>query len=117
MMSGKDHRKAEIFGKKRGWRLSKTVFSARVLKREGVHERKEFQYAGALPYRYMDHAYFYRKNRRAIAIVAHLYHIPDDIYEVAESVGLTVEIRPDIESWWYPNEATVVIYRSANNDE
>src|SRR5699024_9168239 len=85
---------AEAFGGKRGWHLSDAPFTARTLARNGVHDGKRTGFRDGLTHRYKDHAYYYRDRRHAKAIVAHLYHIPDDIYEVARELGLHVEVRP-----------------------
>jgi|SRR5699024_700694 len=105
---------AEKFGLERGWKLSKTRFSARVLARGGVHEGGMYRKEGALHSSYRDHSWYYRENRRAIAIVSHLYNVPKDISTVADDLGLAVSVRPDLYSWWYPGHTTLVIYTKAN---
>ena len=105
---------ARTFGDYFGWKLSKTSFGTKTLARNGVHGREDY-HNGRLRYPYVDHAYYYRKNRRAVAIACHLYHVPDDIHEVAAEHGLLVGISDDkMKSWYYPGETTLVVYVAAS---
>jgi hypothetical protein len=60
----------------------------------------------------LDHPFFYRRNRKAAAIAAHLYNFPANraaCEKLALSFGLTFEV-PDFPSWHYPNGTKLVVY-------
>ena len=100
------------FAESRGWTLSRSDFVLAALARGGVH-------GGYLPYPYdhhttMDHSYYFRRNRRAAAIAAHLYEGAflanrARCEALAAALGLTLEL-PDYPSWYYPGATTLVLY-------
>jgi len=56
---------------------------------------------------YQDHPYYFRKDGRAVGIVAHLYGIPEDVETWASSKGLQIAI-PDFPSWWFPGSTSII---------
>jgi hypothetical protein len=103
---------ADEFGRRNGWRRGKW-FSIETLSRNGVRETSAdgWHYPDGWPQ--IDHCYFYRKNRRASALVVHLYDArgPDDerIIAWAKSAGLVASF-PDYPSWWLPGRTTIAVY-------
>jgi len=104
---------AKAFGDYFGWKLSDKPFGVDVLARNGVWST-DYWLRGA-SFEHIDHAYYYRKNRRAVAIACHLYHVPEDIHEWAAEHGLLVGVSDDkMKSWYYPGETTLVVYVAAS---
>jgi hypothetical protein len=111
------YRLATDFGAARGWRLSDARFTLRVIAEGKQHD------GGRLFDRYrnpnagdfhdnFDHPYYYRNNRRAAAIAAHLYNYPGNrlaCERLAGAFGLRFEV-PDFPSWWNPGSTTLVVY-------
>ncbi len=105
---------ALAFGERLGWRLSKTAFGIETLARNGVYSRAGW-HRDQLRQPYIDHAYSYRNNRRAVAIAAHLHYVPEDVHEQAARHGLRAYIEPDkSKSWYLPGQTTLVVYTAAN---
>jgi len=103
--------KARKFGKKYGWKLSDYLFSVDTLAKRKIQQQDDrFPVFGGRMLNYFDHAYFYRKNRRAAAIAVHLYHIPEDLSVTAAKFGLSAKVIDDVESWWNPGETRLVLY-------
>ena len=111
------------FGKTKGWSLSKSVFDFKVLSEGKIHcgSRDSFGDGTINPSyhsgisnlnRLVDHAYYYRKNKRAVAIAAHLYDYPNVEKEcriLACRFNLIFDV-PDYVSWWNPGLTTLVLY-------
>ena len=105
-------RLATEFGAERGWTLSKKRFGLLALKRATAFSPiRNFADARAdeLPHCLFDHPYFYRTDRKAVAIAAHLYGVPDNLPAFAAENGIHVE-KPDFVSWWYPGATKLVLY-------
>jgi hypothetical protein len=99
---------AREFGAARGWYLSHRDFSTTVLARRGV--------SGAFEVRdlaFLDHAEFYRSaDRRAAAIVAHLYEVNEKLAEEwAAERALRVSFSSA--SWWYPGWTILALFEPA----
>lgn len=108
------HKLALLFGERRGWRLSRSDFSPTVLAREGVFDGRGV-HAVAWSHDLVDHGYFYRKDRKAVAVASHLYgefHEAKrrDIDSMAKHLGLNAEWPEDFPSWWVPGNTTLVVY-------
>lgn len=94
------------FAAANGWRLAKHSFTLQVLERNGVFDGTgTYQDWPALV---LDHAEFYRRDRRAVAIVAHNYAGRDlQLREWLEDSGLNLTLHcPSAgkrASWYYPN--------------
>jgi len=88
---------------------TKRPFSVKTLARRGVWD-SDGRYPTFTNGRgmYFDHCEFYRRGRKAAAIVCHLYNVPDDISVVAAQNGLFANVDP-MPSWYHDN-CTVVIY-------
>jgi hypothetical protein len=108
------------FGIERGWTLTKSEFSLKMLARGSTETGGSWcdaqwdrgGWRGDL-HAVFDHAYYYRRDRRAAAIVAHLYNWPDvraQCEAVAAHYGLTFE-APDYPSWWNLHGTKLVVYR------
>jgi len=107
-------RLAVLFGKRHGWRLSKSDFSPAVLARGGLFNGRGY-HVDPWPRDLVDHGYFYRKDRKAAAVTAHLYGIFDyakrrDTEATAALHGLRVIWPEDFPSWWLPGRTTLVVY-------
>jgi hypothetical protein len=105
---------ALLFGKRRGWHLSRSDFSPTVLAREGLFDGLGV-HAVAWSHDLVDHGYFYRKDRKAAAVASHLYgefHEANrrDIDTMAAHLGLKAEWPEDFPSWWVPGGTTLVVY-------
>jgi hypothetical protein len=97
------------FGALHGWRLSDSHFGIEALARGGVSGGEDWWCEPPRPY--FDHCYYYRVNRRAAAIVAHLYDYDDvECRAFAVSNRLTIEQQGDYPSWWFPGFTTLVVY-------
>jgi hypothetical protein len=101
------------FGEKYGWRLSEKRFGLLALKRRSVFSmiRDDADVSDDhLPHELFDHPYFYRVDRKAVAIAAHPYGFNKNACDdFAKRHGLKLEV-PDFPSWWYPNATTLVVY-------
>ena len=87
---------------------SSRPFSVETLARRGVWDagNKFPHFSGDR--RYFDHITYYRQGRKAAAIVAQLYNVPDDIHVMAAQHGLFANVDP-FPANHHPN-CTVVIY-------
>jgi hypothetical protein len=65
-----------------------------------------------------DHGYYYRLDRCAAAIAAHVYDWAPEKLEAAADWGaqrgLAVSI-PEFPSWWYPGRTTLLLWRSSQS--
>ena len=103
------HRLAVDFGERRGWRLADKPFGIDALIRGKVSGRNDWEVG---PHPYFDHCSYYRLNRRAAAIAAHLYDFTlreERCAAYADEAGLTLEI-PDYPSWYYPGFSKLFVY-------
>ncbi len=112
---------AQRFGQRYGWRRSRTEFSLVCLAKGAMHD-------GASGYRTrtgcgdhhdeFDHPYFYRCDRRAAAIAAHLYNWPANdaaCRRIAAEYSLNFEVVTDFPSWWNPGGTTLVLWTPASS--
>jgi hypothetical protein len=115
--SAAQRRLAIDFGEVRGWKLTDRQFDLMTLSRGKQHSGAR-DYSGRHQpghhHSSFDHPYFYKRDRKAAAIVAHLYGWPSDTCraecaEIADRYGLKIE-TPDFPSWWYPGGTTLVVY-------
>jgi hypothetical protein len=108
------------FGAARGWKLTNSDFGLRTLAEGKQHDgRQRYSMFGrhtnpsAGDYHYnFDHPYYYRRDRKAAAIAAHLYNYPNNraaCEKLAAEFGLEFEV-PDFPSWWNPGATTLVVY-------
>ena len=107
-------RLALLFGATHGWALSRSDFIAAVLARRGLFDGRGY-YAEPWPRELFDHPFYYRKDRMASAVAAHLYGTFDaakwqDIAAFAELKGLRTTWPEDFPSWWLPGRTTLVVY-------
>ena len=107
-------RLAVLFGAGHGWTLSRSDFSPTVLARRGLFDGRG-NFVDPWPRELVDHPFFYRKNRMASAVAAHLYGTFDaakrqDIAALAETKGLQTAWPDDFPSWWLPGRTTLVVY-------
>ncbi|NCO88160.1 MAG: hypothetical protein GW886_16185 [Rhodobacterales bacterium] len=107
-------RLAVLFGATRGWTLSRSDFTPAVLARRGLFDGRGY-YADPWPRDLVDHPFYYRKDRMASAVAAHLYGTFDaakrqDIAALAELKGLRATWPEDFPSWWLPGRTTLVVY-------
>ena len=105
-------RLAMLFGARHGWRLSKSDFSPSVLARRGLFNGRG--YHDPWPRELVDHGYFYRKDRKAAAVAAHLYGNFDaakrqDTEATAALYGLSVTWPEDFPSWYLPGRTTLIV--------
>jgi hypothetical protein len=108
------HRLAVLFGAIHGWTLSRSDFTSAVLARRGLFDGRGC-HADPWPRDLVDHPFFYRKDRMASAIAAHLYGTFDaarrqDIAALAAAKGLNTTWPEDFPSWWLPGRTTLVVY-------
>ncbi|HEX4113635.1 MAG TPA: hypothetical protein VH020_13970 [Stellaceae bacterium] len=96
---------AAAFAAPRGWRVGRP-FTV-----EALAARKQLS---GLPIiwttRHLDHPYFFRRDRRPVGIVVHLYAVPDCLAAWAQFAGLTSTIVPPACAWYSPGGATPVLY-------
>jgi hypothetical protein len=118
--AARKRRLATEFGAQRGWTLASKPFGRLALIRRAVHSSARNRYeeiSDDLPHEFFDHPYFYRADRRAVAIAAHLYAFGPDrterLKKFCEANGLNWE-TPDFPSWWYPRQSTLVVFTAAN---
>lgn len=110
---------ALLFGKRRRWHLSRSDFSPTVLARGGLFDGRGV-HAVAWSHDLVDHGYFYRKDRKAVAVASHLYGELNEakrrnIASMAAHLGLKAEWPEDFPSWWAPNSTTLVVYTARTN--
>ena len=106
-------RLAVLFGERHGWHLSKSAFSPSVLARRGLFNGRGY-HVDPWPHELVDHGYFYRKDRMAAAVAAHLYGTFDaakrqDTEATAALYGLRVTWPEDFPSWYLPGRTTLII--------
>jgi hypothetical protein len=107
-------RLAVLFGAIHGWTLSRSDFTSAVLARRGLFDGRG-RHADPWPRDLVDHPFFYRKDRVASAVAAHLYGTFDaarrqDIAALAALKGLHATWPEDFPSWWLPGRTTLVVY-------
>jgi hypothetical protein len=106
-----ERRLAIDYSAARGWTLSATSFGLGTLALGKQHAGSRPSDEGNGWFRgdisnCFDHPYWYRCNRKAAAIAAHLYGMPTcrcQCETVAARFGLIFEI-PDFPSWWNPGQ-------------
>ena len=106
-------RLAVLFGERHGWHLSKSAFSPSVLARRGLFNGRGY-HVDPWPRALIDHGYFYRKDRKAAAVAAHLYGTFDaanrqDTEATAALYGLRVTWPEDFPSWYLPGRTTLIV--------
>ena len=106
-------RLAMLFGERHGWRLSKSDFSPSVLARRGLFNGRGY-HVDPWPRELVDHGYFYRKDRKAAAVAAHLYGTFDDAKRqdtmaTAALYRLCVTWPEDFPSWYLPGRTTLIV--------
>ena len=106
-------RLAVLFGERHGWHLSKSAFSPSVLARHGLFNGRGY-HVDPWPHELVDHGYFYRKDRMAAAVAAHLYGTFDaakrqDTEATAALYGLRVTWPEDFPSWYLPGRTTLIV--------
>ena len=106
-------RLALLFGERHGWHLSKSAFSPSVLARGGLFNGRGY-HVDPWPRELVDHGYFYRKDRKAAAVAAHLYGTFDaakrqDTEATAALHGLRVTWPEDFPSWYLPGRTTLIV--------
>jgi hypothetical protein len=107
-------RLAVLFGAIHGWTLSRSDFTSAVLARRGLFDGRGCR-ADPWPRDLVDHPFFYRKDRMASAVAAHVYGTFDaarqkDFAGLAAAKGLHAEWPEDFPSWWVPGRTTLVLY-------
>ena len=106
-------RLAVLFGERHGWRLSRSGFSPSVLARRGLFNGRGY-HVDPWPHELADHGYFYRKDRKAAAVAAHLYGTFDaakrqDTEATAALCGLRMTWPEDFPSWYLPGRTTLMV--------
>ena len=106
-------RLAVLFGERHGWHLSKSAFSPSVLARGGLFNGRGY-HVDPWPHELVDHGYFYRKDRKAAAVAAHLYGDFDaakrqDTEATAALHGLRATWPEDFPSWYLPGRTTLIV--------
>ena len=106
-------RLAVLFGERHGWHLSKSAFSPSVLARRGLFNGRG-SHVDPWPRELVDHGYFYRRDRKAAAVAAHLYGTFDaakrqDTEATAALYGLRVTWPEDFPSWYLPGRTTLIV--------
>ena len=102
-----------LFGERHGWHLSKSDFSPSVLARRGLFNGRGY-HVDPWPRELVDHGYFYRRDRKAAAVAAHLYGTFDaakrqDTEATASLYGLRVTWPEDFPSWYLPGRTTLIV--------
>ena len=100
------------FGRRHGWRQAQSRFTLSALRGGKVHSsRRIYDPSEYFSHPYVDHGFFYRwPDRCAVAVVGHLYDVPEDITAWAVQNGLWVSFPKDFPSWHYPGWTTLVVY-------
>ena len=106
-------RLAVLFGERHGWHLTRSGFSPSVLARRGLFNGRGY-HVDPWPHELVDHGYFYRKDRKAAAVAAHLYGDFDaakrqDTEATAALYGLRVAWPEDFPSWYLPGRTTLIV--------
>ena len=106
-------RLAVLFGERHGWHLSKSAFSPSVLARGGLFNGRGY-HVDPWPRELVDHGYFYRRDRKAAAVAAHLYGTFDaakrqDTEATAALHGLRATWPEDFPSWYLPGRTTLIV--------
>ena len=100
-----------MFGQSRGWTWTWNDFSWQQL--AGRPRPNSIDTRVVQP-PYSDHTYFYRLNRKPIAIATHPYDMTDERIAELEgwgaANGLVLEL-PDWPSWWYPPLTRFLLWR------
>ena len=112
-------RLAVLFGERHGRHLSKSAFSPSVLARRGLFNGRGY-HVDPWPHELVDHGYFYRKDRKAAAVAAHLYGDFDaakrkDTEATAALYGLRVTWPEDFPSWYLPGRTTLIVCTPATD--
>jgi hypothetical protein len=105
-------RLAQDFGKLHGWKLTDKEFTAKVLAEHKMHGGRDDWGGDRRWPSFVNHPFFYRLNRRAVAVVAHDYNMPVTLPKAqawATEHGLAVTLPTDFPSWWYPGSTTLVV--------
>ena len=102
-----------LFGERRGWHQSKSAFSPSVLARRGLFNGRGY-HVDPWPRELVDHGYFYRRDRKAAAVAAHLYGDFDAAKRhhteaTAALYGLRVTWPEDFPSWYLPGRTTLIV--------
>ena len=104
------------FGRRYGWKLSRSCFGLKTLSGRLRHCVHDYASGDALA---IDHPYFYRdpvRPYRAAALAVHLYNWPDvqpEVEAICERSALTFEHITHFPSWWYPGHTELILYRPA----
>jgi hypothetical protein len=103
-----------LFCKQRGWTLSKRDFGLRTLGRGGCWDGMLFWDQREDTHATLDHAEWFRRDRKVAAITAHLYGWPRvrrKCEDLARRYSVRLEV-PDFPSWHFPvpNGTTLVVY-------
>ena len=106
-------RLALLFGERHSWQLTGSGFSPSVLARRGLLNGRG-NHVDPWPRELVDHGYFYRKDRKAAAVAAHLYGDFDAAKRhhteaTASLYGLRVTWPEDFPSWYLPGRTTLII--------
>ena len=106
-------RLAVLFGERHGWHLTRSGFSPSVLARRGLFNGRG-NHVDPWPRELVDHGYFYRKDRKAAAVAAHLYGDFDAAKRhhteaTAALYGLRVTWPEDFPSWYLPARTTLIV--------
>ena len=112
-------RLAVLFGERHGWQLTRSGFSPSVLARRGLFNGRGY-HVDPWPRELVDHGYFYRKDRKAAAVAAHLYGTFDaakrqDTEATAALYGLRVTWPEDFPSWYLPGRTTLIVCTPATD--
>ena len=112
-------RLALLFGERHGWQLTRSGFSPSVLARRGLFNGRGY-HVDPWPRELVDHGYFYRKDRKAAAVAAHLYGTFDaakrqDTEATAALYGLRVTWPEDFPSWYLPGRTTLIVCTPATD--
>jgi len=109
---------AAEFGRRNGWTRTRRRFTLYALRNRKVFDGRSNQGQDGewFDYPHYDHGYFYRTpDKRAAAVVVHLYDIPVDLDSWAAAHGLEA-LRPDFPSWWNPGGTELVVYVPATEE-
>jgi hypothetical protein len=104
------------FGEQHGWKLSPAAFTLKCLARGGRHDGNGYDPTFGYLHDAFDHPFYYRLNRRAVAIATHLYNWPTNetaCRQIAQAYGLDVCEDISFPSWWYPAATKLVLWTGA----
>ena len=111
----------QAFAEAHGWRPAKTGFDFPTLARGGCRTNWEVRFQNLVDSEVilprvtretLDHPYYFKRDRQAAAIAAHLYNFPECKEEcefVAREFGVRFEV-PEFPSWHYPGGTKLVLY-------